>query len=97
MLQGTGGDTPANLVQEIKLSIKVEEEEYDSVSYKMMFLAPPPWLKSMLFVGVFVASIQQLSGVDGLQYYQHFLLAESGVKSERAQFRWSLVFSLVKT
>lgn len=40
----------------------------------MVLLTPPPYLQRMLIVGVGVAFMQQVTGIDGVQYYMSFLL-----------------------
>jgi sugar porter (SP) family MFS transporter len=98
-----GGDNVDEHVDEhvatIKLSLLTEEEELVNAPSYTTLLSPgqPAWLKSMLYTGVITASIQQITGVDGIQYYQHFILSESGITDGDKQFLYTLLFSLVKT
>jgi len=50
----------------------------------------------MLLVGVGVAVCQQLSGIDGIQYFLIFILKESGLTERNERFGWLVALGLLK-
>ena len=60
------------------------------------FWHPPPFLKRMLIVGALIASTQQLTGIDGIQYYMNIMLEASGIASRRQSFGIVILLGIFK-
>ena len=95
------------MLLEIDLSISEERSSYSNSNSNSgdnklngtpwsIFFSPPLFLKRMLVVGVLIASTQQLTGVDGVQYYMNFLLEASGITSQRSRFGVVILLGLCK-
>ena len=72
-------------VAAILQSLREEEAASRSVGWAAIF-CPAPALRRMLLVGIGVAISQQLSGIDGIQYFLNHLLKVNGkgkVRGER--------------
>jgi MFS family permease len=67
------------LTKQIKDAIRRETEAEAAVGWDMIFF-PTPAFRRMLLVGVGSAIAQQLVGVDAIQYFLDYILAESGVE-----------------
>jgi len=61
-----------------------------------LLCAPPPAVRRMLVAGVGTAVVQQLTGIEAIQYYLLFVLEASGIESRRDQFAFMLLIGAVK-
>ena len=77
------------LVENIKESIIKEEEAEHGTGWDVIFF-PSPAFKRMLIVGLGSVISQQLVGIDAIQYYLIFIIAEAGVTDRLAQ-TWILI------
>jgi len=72
------------LVKDIKNAIKREMAAENAVGWDMI-LFPTPSYRRMLLVGVGSAIAQQLVGIDAIQYFLDYILAEAGVEEGRGR------------
>ena len=77
------------LVNTIKESIIKEEEAEHGTGWNVIF-SPSPAFRRMLIVGIGGVISQQLVGIDAIQYFLIFIIAEAGVQSSLAQ-TWILI------
>lgn len=66
-----------HVIQEIRDAAE-RDHEADQLGIKL-FYAPTPAFKQMLIVGLGTAMSQQLVGIDGIQYFLHYILDSSGI------------------
>jgi len=68
----------------------VKEEEAERGSGWDVIFDPSPALKRMLIVGLGAAISQQLVGIDAIQYFLIFIIAEAGIENRMTQ-TWILI------
>lgn len=83
MIYGQGYDV-GPVVANIRESIQQEREAENAVGWDAI-LFPTPAVRRMLIVGVGTAVVQQVVGIDAVQYFLMYIIAESGVKSYDAR------------
>ncbi|MBO1513578.1 sugar porter family MFS transporter [Metabacillus bambusae] len=67
-------------LSEIKSSF-VEESEIKKVTLKDMAV---PWVRRILFIGIGIAIVQQITGVNSIMYYGTEILKDAGFQTEAA-------------
>ncbi len=83
------------LVKDIRSGIMREMEAENSVGWDMI-LFPTPSYRRMLLVGVGSAIAQQLVGIDAIQYFLDYILAESGVEEGRGRIEILIALGVLK-
>lgn len=79
----------APIILDMQEAIQREESISGSVGWDMIFF-PTPALRRMLIVGLGMAIAQQAVGIDAIQYFLVFILAEAGLERGPLQ-SWVLV------
>lgn len=87
-IYGEGYDVDA-VVENIKDSLAKEVEAERGTGWDVI-LDPSPAFKRMLIVGLGSAISQQLVGIDAIQYFLIFIIAEAGIEDRLAQ-TWILI------
>ena len=82
-------------VRRIQNALREESAANRSVGWRAI-VCPGPALRRMLVVGVGVAVSQQLSGIDGIQYFLIYILKESGLESREQRFGWLVALGALK-
>jgi len=77
------------VIENIKESLVKEEEAERGSGWDVIF-DPSPALKRMLIVGLGAAISQQLVGIDAIQYFLIFIIAEAGIENRMTQ-TWILI------
>ena len=95
VLELTGEADLDAAVGRIQNALREESAANRSVGWRAI-LCPGPALRRMLVVGVGVAVSQQLSGIDGIQYFLIYILKESGLKSREQRFGWLVALGALK-
>lgn len=81
------------LVASFEHGMEVEREAAKSANGWSMILSPTPTMRRILMAGIGMATVQQMCGIDAVQYYMLFLLDALNVDDPEA---WQVVFGLIK-
>ena len=83
------------IISEIQESLDEEKRIEQNIGWDAIF-NPTPAVRLMLICGVGTAIIQQLCGIDAIQYYLLEILEDSGVEDEYEQAGWLIMIGVVK-
>ena len=84
------------IVHDIQASLVLEQEAARAVGWKAVLCRPSPAIRRMLLVGVGVAIIQQLVGIDSVMFYLLYVIQGSGIESDMGQILALIVLGTVK-
>lgn len=93
-IYGDGFDVQP-IIDNIKDNILKEQEAEHAVGWDVI-LFPTPAFRRMLIVGLGTAVAQQVVGIDAIQYFLNYILAECGIKDRTTQSLILICLGIVK-